>query len=95
MTVRFLRVVVAYAISMRNMEGLTLRINGEKLQYRRTVVDGNVVYETGARHVGRGNSTVRCCSPSRRINTDHKFGFADQPKLMKICWDQLSTYGDF
>jgi hypothetical protein len=44
----FLRVVVAYAISMRNIEGLTLRINGEKLRYRRTMRDGNVVYETDA-----------------------------------------------
>ena len=41
----FLRVVVAYAISARNIEHLTLRINGEKLRYRRTVADGNVVYE--------------------------------------------------
>jgi hypothetical protein len=40
-----LRVVVAYAISMRNIEHLTLRINGEKLHYRRSVADGNVVYE--------------------------------------------------
>ena len=44
----FLRVVVAYAISMRNIEGLTLRVNGEKLPYRRTITDGNVVYETDA-----------------------------------------------
>src|SRR5262249_20232248 len=40
-----LRVVVAYAISTRNIEHLTLRINGEKLQYRRTAVDGNAIYE--------------------------------------------------
>ena len=40
-----LRVVVAYAMSARNIEHLTLRINGEKLQYRRMVADGNVVYE--------------------------------------------------
>jgi hypothetical protein len=44
----FLRVVVAYAISTRNIENLTLRVNGEKLPYRRTMTDGNVVYETDA-----------------------------------------------
>jgi hypothetical protein len=44
----FLRVVVAYALSVRNIEGLTLRINGEKLPYRRTMTDSNVVYETDA-----------------------------------------------
>ena len=33
---------------MRNIEGLTLRVNGEKLPYRRTMTDGNIVYETGA-----------------------------------------------
>jgi hypothetical protein len=44
----FLRVVVAYALSMRNIENLTLRVNGEKLPYRRTMRDGNVVYETDA-----------------------------------------------
>jgi hypothetical protein len=41
-----LRVVVGYAISERNIEHLTLRINGQRLQYRRVVADGNVVYET-------------------------------------------------
>jgi hypothetical protein len=41
-----LRVVVAYAISTQNIERLTLRINGEKLQYRRTMTDNNnFVYE--------------------------------------------------
>jgi len=40
-----LRVVVGYAISTRNIERLTLRVNGEKLHYRRTVAEGNIVYE--------------------------------------------------
>jgi hypothetical protein len=36
---------VGYAISTRNIERLTLRVNGEKLHYRRTVAEGNIVYE--------------------------------------------------
>jgi hypothetical protein len=40
-----LRVVVAYAVSMTNIEGLVLRANGQTLRHRRQVVDGNQVYE--------------------------------------------------
>jgi hypothetical protein len=40
-----LRVVVAYAISMRNIERLNVMVNGRNLSYHRTFADGNVVYE--------------------------------------------------
>lgn len=40
-----LRVVVAYAVSIANIEGLVLRGNGFKLPYRRRFIDGNQVYE--------------------------------------------------
>ena len=40
-----LRVVAAYAVSMRNVERLTLRANGQKLGYRRSFSDGDIVYE--------------------------------------------------
>ena len=40
-----LRVVVAYAVSMTNIEGLVLRANGQTSRHRRQVVDGNQVYE--------------------------------------------------
>lgn len=40
-----LRVVVAYAPSMRNIDGLKLRVNGRKLDYRRTRTDGNFIYQ--------------------------------------------------
>jgi hypothetical protein len=40
-----LRVIVAYAVSARNIEGLTLYVNGQRLQYHRKFADGNSVYE--------------------------------------------------
>jgi hypothetical protein len=40
-----LRVVVAYAISMRNIDKLKLRVNGHTLPYRRMFADGNVIYD--------------------------------------------------
>ena len=40
-----LRVVAAYAVSMRNVERLALRANGQKLGYRRSFSDGDIVYE--------------------------------------------------
>jgi hypothetical protein len=40
-----LKVVAAYALSMRNIEHLTLLANGRQLDYRRTFSDGNIVYE--------------------------------------------------
>jgi len=40
-----LRVVGAYAPSMRNIEGLKLRVNGRKLDYRRAPTDGNFIYQ--------------------------------------------------
>ena len=40
-----LRVVAAYAVSQRNIEDLTLRVNGQRLGYRRTLSDGNVIFE--------------------------------------------------
>jgi hypothetical protein len=41
----YLRVTAAYAVSMRNIEKLKLRVNGRSLAYTRTVSAGNVVYE--------------------------------------------------
>src|SRR5262245_36510098 len=40
-----LRVVAASALSPRNIDNLDLDANGHKLQYRRIIVDGEVVYE--------------------------------------------------
>jgi hypothetical protein len=40
-----LRVVVARALSQRNIDNLALFANGQKLQHRRTLVEGDVVYE--------------------------------------------------
>ena len=40
-----LRVVAASALSTRNIDDLELDANGHKLQYRRMIADGNVVYE--------------------------------------------------
>ena len=40
-----LRVVVARALSQGNIDNLVLFANGQKLQYRRTLVEGDVVYE--------------------------------------------------
>ena len=40
-----LRVVAAYAVSQRNVEDLKLTINGQRLGYRRTMSDGNIIYE--------------------------------------------------
>ena len=41
----YLRVTAAYAVSMRSIEKLTLRINGRTLPYTRTISDGNILYE--------------------------------------------------
>jgi hypothetical protein len=40
-----LRVVVAYAVSMTNIEGLVLRANGLTLRYRRQVIGSDQIYE--------------------------------------------------
>jgi hypothetical protein len=40
-----LRIIVAYAVSTRNIEDLGLYVDGQRLQYHRTFADGNFVYE--------------------------------------------------
>jgi hypothetical protein len=40
-----LRVIVAYAVSRRNIEDLALYVDGQKLRYHRTFSDGDFVYE--------------------------------------------------
>src|SRR5262249_40439320 len=42
---RRLSVVVAYALSPRNIEGLRLRVNGQELNYRRSRSEGNYVLQ--------------------------------------------------
>jgi hypothetical protein len=59
-----LRVVVAYVISTRNIEGLILRANGKTLQYQRTIADGNVIYEAEL------SPTVLAAEPLLNIDID-------------------------
>jgi hypothetical protein len=40
-----LSVVVAYAVSAQNIEGLRLSVNGQELDYRRSTSNGNYVLE--------------------------------------------------
>lgn len=41
-----LRVIVAYAVTERNLENLALHVNGHALNTRRFFADGNIIYES-------------------------------------------------
>ena len=56
-----MRVTAAYAVSMRNIDGLRLTVNGETLPYRRRASDGDIIYEADL------GASMMARSPSLRI----------------------------